>query len=207
MRAVRGQGRRRGFTIVELLMVVGILGVLIGIVYTAVGSAMRHSRDTKTRTLKNVVLNGITAYRSQNDSYPPKGGRLQSWSENGLSGGREVDYLSDTDYDAMMYEMASVSIKGSGARPVLAPTEFVVCNKSMASGRNPFGQEFKEAVKKNKKHGSTLSLSSMAFGYPETSTGQFRRFVVKYNGKAGDVTVMTQAEYKSATGRTWPSKP
>ena len=42
-----GNGRR-GFTIVEMLMVVGVLAVLMGIVTTAATAAIRQARDRRT---------------------------------------------------------------------------------------------------------------------------------------------------------------
>lgn len=200
-------GRRGGFTIVEMLMVIAVLGVLVGIVTTAAGSAMRQARERKASALKAIVRSGILAYKNQKGYYPPKGGALQTWADNGLDNGRHVDYVSDSDYDQLMREIVTVSIKGSAATPVLDPTGLLVISAGGASKKNVHGQEFKEAVKKNKSHGSTLTVSSMCFGYPETSQGCFRRFVVKYNGDTDDVTVMTQSEYASATGRTWPQKP
>lgn len=202
-----GTRRRGGFTIVEMLMVVAVLGVLITIVTTAASSAMRQARDRKASALKATVRSGILAYKNQKGYYPPKSGALQKWADNGLNGGKHVDYLSDSEYDQMMREIVSVSIKGTAATPVLDPTGLLVIGAGGAGRKNVHGQEFKEAVKKNKAHGSTLTLSSMSFGYPESSQGYFRRFVVKYNADTDDVTVLTQGEYQNATGNTWPAKP
>ena len=41
--------RRRGFTIIELLAVVGILSILLTIVVTAAAGAMRDSREKSPR--------------------------------------------------------------------------------------------------------------------------------------------------------------
>lgn len=208
MKKAFGGARRAGFTIVEMLMVIAVLGVLIGIVTTAASAAVRQARTRKTKALANVVRSGIVAYKAQKGYYPPRrSGALQKWSEDGLDGGRQVDYLTDTAYDQLMREIVTVSIKGTGASPVLDPTGLLAISSAGAGKPNAHGQEFKEAVKKNKAHGSTLSLGSMCFGYPESSSGCFRRFVVRYNGAADDVDVLTQEDYKSKTGLTWPSKP
>ena len=50
----------------------------------------------------------------------------------------------------------------------------------------------RDAIKKKRKHGSTLTLSEMAFGYQESSRGYFRRFHIFYNEESDSVSVDTQ---------------
>lgn len=196
---------RAGFTIVEMLVVIAILGVLVTIVTTAAGSFIRSARDSETKALKDVVRGGILAYKNQKGCYPPRAGALQKWADSGLGNGRHVDYLSNSEYDQMMQEIVSVTLKYKS--PVFDPLGLIVVSTGGADKPKTHGQKLREAVKKNKRHGSTLTLSSMRYGYAESSQGYFRRFVVKYNGDTDDVTVMTQGEYNNATGRIWPNKP
>jgi len=100
--------------------------------------------------------------------------------------------LDDTDYDRVMSEIVGVSIRGSGATPVMDPMGLIVAPSSAASRKTTYGQEFRDAVKKRRKHGSTLTLSEMVFGYQETSKGYFRRFHIFYNEESDSVTVDTQ---------------
>ena len=87
--------KRRGFTIVELLMVIAVLGVLTGIITTAASSAIRQARSRRAQAIKMVIQNGIATYRAQYNYWPPKGGRLNDWSDNGLKSGKHVDYLEN----------------------------------------------------------------------------------------------------------------
>lgn len=198
---------KSGFTIVEMLVVVAVLAVLTGIVGTAASSAIRQARNRRTTALKQLVEVGIATYYAQKGWWPPKGGKLDKWASDGVSqsdkstadsesrSGRQkkgLPRLQDSDYDRMMRELVSVSIKGSGAVPVLDPTGLIVASSGAASKRNSYGQEFRDAVKKHRKHGSTLSLSDMVFGYQESSRGYFRRFHVFYNEESDSVTVDTQ---------------
>ncbi len=205
------QTRKSGFTIVEMLMVIGILAVLMGIVTTAASVAIRQSRGRRTEAVKQIIQTGIGTYLTQYNSWPPKGGKLQNWMENGLSSGKHVDFLSANDYDAMMTELAKKSLGSENAAPMMDFGVCVVATKSAAAERHGHGQNFSEAIKKNKKHGSTLKLAEMVFGYI-TTDGYFRRYIVQYNADSDSVTVMTHDDYSSwwsTSGRSgsvqWPS--
>ena len=61
---------KKGFTIVELLMVVAILAVLLGIVTTAATASIRQARERRTQAVKQTLQNGIAAYRARKDEWP-----------------------------------------------------------------------------------------------------------------------------------------
>ena len=198
---------KSGFTIVEMLMVVAVLAVLTGIVGTAASSAIRQARNRRTTALRQLVEVGIATYYAQKGWWPPKGGKLDKWSQNGVDQGdknraeaesrsgrqrKALPRLEDNDYDRLMSEIVSVSVKGSGAVPVMDPMGLIVAPSSAASRKTTYGQEFRDAIKKKRKHGSTLTLSEMAFGYQESSRGYFRRFHIFYNEESDSVSVDTQ---------------
>ena len=191
-----GNGRR-GFTIVEMLMVVGVLAVLMGIVTTAATAAIRQARDRRTAAMKQVIQAGIGTHYAQKNYWPPKGGQLQSWADNGLSTGKHVDFLSADQYDTMMRELAKVSVGSKTVSPVMDFNGLTVTTRTAASRRNGRGQSFADAVKKHKKHGSTIKLADMVFGYLTKEQGYFRRYIVQYNADSDAVTVMTENDYAS----------
>ncbi len=198
---------KRGFTIVEMLMVIGVLAILMGIVTTASSAAIRQARSRRTAAVKNVIQAGIATYRAQRDEWPGK--QLEDLAGDGISGdqssgvksGRHVAFLSATQYDDMMYELAKVSVGQTGASPVMDVTGIYVARTAAANTPNGRGMEFREAIKKNKKHGSTYSLREMVFGYQTTDKGYFRRFIVQYNADSDNVTVMTYDDFR----RWWSS--
>ena len=199
---------RRGFTIVEMLMVIAVLAVLTGIITTAASAAIRQARTRRAEAMRMVIEGGIATFHAQRGYWPPNGGKLQKWSDNGLDRkGDHVAYLDDGDYDEMMTYLVKQCVDRS-ASPVMDVSGLTVATKSAASNRDRgFGQDFRSAVAKNKRHGKTLKVSEMAFGYSTSKEGLFRRYVVKYNADSDSVAVMTQDQYRSATGKTWPDKP
>ena len=59
--------RKKGFTIIELLMVVAIMATLLGIITTAVFSSLRQARDRRAEAMRQTIQNGIAAYRQIKD--------------------------------------------------------------------------------------------------------------------------------------------
>ena len=65
----------RGFTLLELLVVIGILGVLLAIVLVAINPARQFSQadNTKRRNDVNALLNAIHQYAADNNGTLPSG--------------------------------------------------------------------------------------------------------------------------------------
>lgn len=200
------RARTAGFTIVEMLMVIGILAVLMGIVTTAASAAIRQARERRTEASKAVIQSGIASYLAQKNYWPPKGGKLQSWADNGLDSGKHVDFLSADEYDKMMYELAKVSVGSKKVSPVMDFNGVVVATRTAAGKVGGHSQNFSEAIKKNKKHGSTIKLNDMVFGYQEKETGRFRRYIVQYNADSDSVRVMTVKNYNDWWDATHDNK-
>lgn len=62
--------RQKGFTFIELLVVVTISALLMGAAMVGYSSISRRSRDTRRRTDMETIRSALELYRSENASYP-----------------------------------------------------------------------------------------------------------------------------------------
>lgn len=188
--------KRNGFTIVEMLMVIGILGVLVTIITGASASAIRQARTRRTEAMRVVLQAGISAYYTKEGEWP---GALKNLCDNGPqkaeSKKTHVYYLTDNEADGVFQRVVEDSRSGT---PLLDVSALFVCRNAAASSKNSSGTDFRSAISKvsgNAAGGnSKLSVSQMAFGYPRHKDGHFRRYVIKYNFDTDSVNVLTQNE-------------
>jgi prepilin-type N-terminal cleavage/methylation domain-containing protein len=64
----------RGFTIVELLIVVAVIVILIGILLPSLGKIHNVARDAQTRSTLGAIQSGLQQYYADFNMYPPSGG-------------------------------------------------------------------------------------------------------------------------------------
>lgn len=60
----------KGFTLLELLIVIAIIGILAGIIFASVSSARAGGRDTKKITEVRSMVNAINIFYNTNGYYP-----------------------------------------------------------------------------------------------------------------------------------------
>lgn len=64
------QKRQEGFTIVELLIVIVVIGILAALVITTFSGIQRKARDSERQTDINAIHGQVEAYYAQNGRYP-----------------------------------------------------------------------------------------------------------------------------------------
>ncbi|MCC6737802.1 MAG: type II secretion system protein [Planctomycetia bacterium] len=66
--------KRRGFTLLELLIVISIIGVLVAIGLPALVAAKRSSKEKAVRATIAQIDTALTSYETKFADYPPSGG-------------------------------------------------------------------------------------------------------------------------------------
>ncbi len=179
---------KRGFTLIELITVVGIIGILLGIVMTAAANSIKLARTQKANAICACVKQGLETYHAQQDRWP---GSIGDKIESGSIGGRSntEGYNGRTDPDIYVLngtevrDMIRAVVEESVLRnnPLMDVSGLFVSRDSGEAGTRSYGMDFFEAVRGTKKSPKKMSISEMYFGYPEKETGRFRRLQIKYS--------------------------
>ena len=189
---------KRAFTILELMAVVSILGILLGIVMSAAANSIRLTRRQKANASAAIVKQGIETYYQQYDKWP--GGLGDIANGDGVSTKTNEDgYDHQTNNDIYWLDEA-----GRVKSTIKAVVDECVNNNPMMDisglfvSRDPgdkngkgYGLDFWEAVRGNEHSKKRMSVAEMNYGYPDPSTGRFRRFRLRYSVPTRSVEVRT----------------
>ena len=96
--------------------------------------------------------------------------------------GQRIVLTEDTQ---VLDDVVEESVKNSSGNPMMDVSGIIVAPRS---GNGSWGIEFREAVKKERRHGGSIKVSNMAFGYLNGSK-KFSRFKITYNPDSDHVTV------------------
>ena len=187
---------KKGFTIVELLMVIGIIAVLMGIVTTAASESMKASRERRAEALCSLVQSGLAVYYAQKDEWPI--------SFNGKGGGNREGLDNSSDEDVYVLTGAEVRQcvkalvdEAKNGNPMMDVSGLWVSRsdgelRGSGVNRGAVGLDFMSAVRGTKQHPKQMKTAEMYFGYPDPSTGAFLRFKMVYSISSDQLTVSKQ---------------
>lgn len=71
------KAKRRGFTIIELLIVIGVIGILAGMMFPAIQLVRQHALKARTKALIGNISVAIKAYESDWGAWPQVAGLSQ----------------------------------------------------------------------------------------------------------------------------------
>ena len=187
---------KRGFTIVELMMVAGVIVVLMGIVTTAASQSIRASRSRRAEALCTLVQAGMNAYYARYDEWPGSvGSKIANGNAtpNGNQDYPDVYVLSGAEVRSCVKALVDETKNGS---PVMDISGLYVSRQdgelSGSRVKKASGMDFMSAIHGTRTSKKKMTTSEMYYGYPDTSTGYFVRFGIVYSIPTDQFAVMYQ---------------
>ena len=191
---------RRGFTIIELVMVIAILGILLGIVTTAAAGAIRQARERKADACCAIVQAAFETYYAQKGEWP---GGIDAELKSRDTGDSDNCEIARSEVDKMMRDILREYKNGN---PCLDISGLFVSRSSSAPrsercpicggtryfpAKDALGLDFMTAIRGTKKdaNGQRMTTSQMHFGYPHKVDGKFMPFKVTYSKPTDRMTV------------------
>ena len=87
MRSLQSFKQQKGFTIVELLIVIVVIGILAALVIVTFSGIQQRARDTERKTDVNAIQGHVEAFYAQNGYYPTRGNlNTASWRATNTQG-------------------------------------------------------------------------------------------------------------------------
>lgn len=191
------RGRRPGFTIIELLGVITIIGILMGIVTTAASNSLKASRSKRAAAACKIVQAGFATYYARYGRWPdPLGsdvanGFTAETNEEGpnrTSDPNKHVIKNASDVQRMVKALVDEAKEG---RPVMDISGLFVSLDQGNPGGKGSGLDFLSAIHGTRWSKRKWKTSEMHFGYPDTGTGRFRRFKLVYSIPTDQLTVTT----------------
>lgn len=171
---------KRGFTIVEMLIVISVIGVLMGIVTTAARNSVRDARDRRRQTMATVLEQGMATFYQRAGQWPRA---LESKIQaNNFNDTAEWYELTESEVDDCFREIARCSTDKKD--PVMDVTGLFV-----APSNAKRGMDFNAARKGASSRARKIGVGEMVFGYPNKDDGKFVRYRMKYSIPGDSVKV------------------
>lgn len=76
------RAKLRGFTLVELMVVIAIIAILVGVGALAFGGALKRARDAKRKADLNEIRKALMMYYTESGSYPAMTDPLSGWERS-----------------------------------------------------------------------------------------------------------------------------
>ena len=178
---------RRGFTIVEMLAVIGVIAILASIIVSVASSSIKSARSKRADAMCNSLQQAIAAYYAQEGKWP---GSIEGETDSAAEG-RDTKKFEGTQADKIFQEVVGKGYGRGGKKSMLVDVSALfVCESGAANNKRARGYNFSEVTGSGAKH--RIGLNQMAFGYQDEGSGYFRRFEVEYKYRTDTVKVKKQ---------------
>ena len=133
------QLNNKGFTIIEVLIVLAIAGLIMLIVFLAVPALQRNSRNTQRRNDVANYAAGISEWASNNP-----GGALPSTTPNLTDAGTGVNALVNTSVltEPNLVTAAAATVTNAATTSTIMYVPGTICNGSNATNTGASGRQF-----------------------------------------------------------------
>jgi prepilin-type N-terminal cleavage/methylation domain-containing protein len=138
--------KHRGFTVIELLVVITIIGILAGILIIAYNGVQQNARDSKRAGVVTTIDEALEKYYLKNGEYPSVRNLVNSYAGN--TGSAVASLLNISSADIIMPQMPSTATNPlTSTTP--PPTDYITytasdsvnnanCQSSTTGGCNQF---------------------------------------------------------------------
>lgn len=185
--------KRKGFTLIELMAVVAIIGVLLGMVMSVAANSIKISRKQKTEAICKIVTQGILTYREQKDEWPGSfTGTGSKSNTDGVNNRNNPDrlHLEPDQVRAMIKDIVEETVmKGN---PLLDVSGLFVSRDPGDENGRSYGLDFRDAVHGTKESPVKMKIAEMYYGYPEENYGYFRHLNMVYSRPTDSMEVTKQ---------------
>ena len=189
---------KRGFTIIELMMVIGIITILTGIVFTAANNSVKSGRTARAKALCTAVQSGLATYYAQYEKWPGAlGNKIESGSIRVRANNEGVNRQRDDDKYVLEADEVRECVKAlvdeaKQGNPVVDVSGLFVSRHPGKPGDRDYGMDFMSAIRGTKRSKVKMKTSEMYFGYQDPETGNFRRFKMVYSIPTDQLSVGMQ---------------
>ncbi len=181
---------RRGFTIVELITVVAIIGILLGIVTTAVSSSIQSARARKADASCTLIQQAFATYKAQKGYWPCfNGGVSGPTPTEGDANVKNNTDLVEIPAETVRQMIKTIVDEAKKGNPLMDVSGLFVATKSGERRSKVRGMDILEALRGTRKNKGGAKLGDLYYGYPEPERGYFRNFRVLYSIPSDTMTV------------------
>lgn len=178
--------KRRGFTLVELMIVISVLGILMTIVTTAAVNSIHSAREKQTEAMRVAFQSAISTYQAANSS-----GKWPSPVQTAADNAQTVVLSEEAAQTTFRIIVQKATGASGAAMPLIDPHGLVVAPTGAVDGRTR-GLPYDEARQGDGQRRG-ITTDRMLFGYQEAKSGRFRRFNIVYHAETDSVTVHTES--------------